>query len=220
MTPLPNLDEVRSYFEKRLQEYGASPRGVDWNSAESQNTRFDQLLKVIEGDEPFSLLDYGCGYGALAGYLAAKGIRAGYFGYDIVEISVETARKLCEGKPGCLFSSDKAGLPVCDYTVSSGIFNYRGTRSFDSWTELLLSTLDEFDRLSRRGFACNFLTSYSDADEMQADLYYADPLLLFDHCKRYYSKNVALLHDYRLYDFTIIVRKDSGTVPSHRLGTS
>jgi hypothetical protein len=43
---------------------------------------------------------------------------------------------------------------------------------------------------------------------MRDDLYYADPLFLFDYCKRNFAKNVALLHDYRIYDFTIIVRKD------------
>jgi len=43
---------------------------------------------------------------------------------------------------------------------------------------------------------------------MRPDLYYADPLFLFDFCKQNFSKNVALLHDYRLYDFTLIVRKD------------
>lgn len=30
---------------------------------------------------------------------------------------------------------------------------------------------------------------------------------LFDLCKRRYSKNVALLHDYGLYEFTILIRK-------------
>jgi hypothetical protein len=30
---------------------------------------------------------------------------------------------------------------------------------------------------------------------------------LFDLCKRRYSRNVALLHDYEIYEFTILVRK-------------
>jgi hypothetical protein len=67
--------------------------------------------------------------------------------------------------------------------------------------------LDNIDRLSRRGFSSNFLTKYSDEDKMRNDLYYADPLFLFDYCKRKFSRNVALLHDYGLYDFTILVRK-------------
>ena len=37
---------------------------------------------------------------------------------------------------------------------------------------------------------------------MRADLYYADPRAFFDLCKRHYSKQVALLHDYGLYEFT------------------
>ncbi|MBC7939785.1 MAG: class I SAM-dependent methyltransferase, partial [Chitinophagaceae bacterium] len=38
--------------------------------------------------------------------------------------------------------------------------------------------------------------------------YYPDPLDLFDVCKRRFSRNVALLHDYGLYAFTILVRKE------------
>jgi hypothetical protein len=51
------------------------------------------------------------------------------------------------------------------------------------------------------------LTKYSDKEYMKEYLYYADPLYLFDYCKKHFSKNVALLHDYNLYEFSIIVRK-------------
>jgi hypothetical protein len=33
-------------------------------------------------------------------------------------------------------------------------------------------------------------------------------MVIFDICKRKFSRNVALLHDYGLYEFTILVRKD------------
>ncbi|MBN2117711.1 MAG: class I SAM-dependent methyltransferase [Anaerolineales bacterium] len=207
MSKIPNLEHVKSYFDKRIQEHGASPRGSDWNSETSQNLRFDQLLQVVES-QTFSLLDYGCGYGALADYLVAKGLDADYYGYDILESAIETARQAHAGKLKRVFFTDKAQLPACDYTVASGIFNFRGEQSFEDWTEYVLGVLGEFDRLSRRGFSSNFLTKYSDADKMRPDLYYADPMVLFDYCKRKFSKNVALLHDYRLYDFTLIVRKD------------
>lgn len=202
-----HLDAIKSYFSKRIQEYGASPCGVGWNSDASQNTRFDQLLKVIEGNKPFSLLDYGCGYGALADYLLRRGFEVDYYGFDIVETAVDLARKANTGKPHRKFITSKGELPVCDYTVASGIFNVRDSQPFEAWTDNVIRTLHEFNELSRRGFASNFLTKYSDADRMRADLYYADPCFLFDYCKRNFSKNVALLHDYQLYDFTILVRK-------------
>ncbi len=80
---------------------------------------------------------------------------------------------------------------------------------YNDWTEFVVNSLAEMNRLSKRGFSANFLTKYSDADRMRPDLYYADPSFLFDYCKIHFSKNVALLHDYNLYDFTIIVRKES-----------
>lgn len=203
----PNLDHVKSYFDKRIRQHGASPRGSDWNSETSQNIRFDQLLKVVES-RTVSLLDYGCGYGALADYLVTQGFDADYYGYDILESAIQTARQAHQGKPRRTFFTDKSKLPVCDYTVASGIFNFRGGQSFEEWTEYVLGVLHEFDQLSRRGFSSNFLTKYSDADKMRADLYYADPLFLFDYCKQTFSRNVALLHDYRLYDFTLLIRKD------------
>jgi SAM-dependent methyltransferase len=207
MPNLPDLDHVKSYFDKRIQEHGASPRGSDWNSETSQNIRFDQLLKVVE-TQSFSILDYGCGYGALADYLVTKGFDAEYYGYDILESAIETARQAHQSKSRRIFFTDKSQLPVCDYTVASGIFNFRGEQSLDDWTEYVIGVLNEFNQRSSRGFSSNFLTKYSDAEKMRAELYYADPLFLFDYCKRNFSKNVALLHDYRLYDFTLIIRKD------------
>src|SRR5512143_477164 len=93
MSKIPNLDQVKSYFDQRIQAHGASPRGSDWNSETSQNIRFEQLLKVVEV-QSFSLLDYGCGYGALADYLAAKEYDVDYYGYDILESAIETAHQV------------------------------------------------------------------------------------------------------------------------------
>ena len=70
-----------------------------------------------------------------------------------------------------------------------------------------LETLDHYERNQLSGFRLRFLTIYSDSDKMRDYLYYADPGVLFDLCKRRYSRNVALLHDYGLYEFTILVRK-------------
>jgi putative ABC transport system permease protein len=75
------------------------------------------------------------------------------------------------------------------------------------WRAYVNETIDRLAELSLRGFAFNCLTSYADADRMRPDLFYADPCELFDRCKRRYARNVALMHDYDLYEFTILVRK-------------
>ncbi|VFR43012.1 SAM (And some other nucleotide) binding motif [plant metagenome] len=96
---------------------------------------------------------------------------------------------------------------IADYGVASGVFNVRQHRSEVEWRGYLLDTLDTLDRTSRRGFSFNCLTCYSDEDRKRDYLYYADPLFIFDFCKRRYSRQIALLHDYGLYEFTVLVRK-------------
>ncbi len=207
MTDVPDLERVKNYFDERLRAHGASPRGADWNSESAQCVRFDQLLKLMEGRK-FSILDYGCGYGALADYLTDKGYETEYFGFDILESAIKLACQSHDGKPGQVYLFESEKLVEVDYTVASGTFNMRGELSTKDWTDYVVSILQQFNSLSRKGFASNFLTMYSDKDRMRPDLYYADPCFLFDYCKRSFSKNVAVLHDYHLYDFTLIVRKD------------
>ena len=83
---------------------GATARGVDWNSETAQELRFSQLIKVIDPERPFSLLDYGCGYGALAAYLLRLGYPLEYYaGYDILESILIKAREGVANQPGWLF---------------------------------------------------------------------------------------------------------------------
>jgi SAM-dependent methyltransferase len=201
------LRSVCNYYTKKVEEHGPTPRGVDWNSRESQELRFQQLMNVIESVAPFSLNDYGCGYGALSAYLRQAGYDCAYHGFDVSESMVDIAGRLDAG-PTSHFTSRASELAVADYTVASGIFNVKLNTSINDWTVYVLETLDRIDSLSTRGFAFNVLTKYSDGDRMRPDLYYADPCFLFDYCKRKYSRRVALLHDYRLYEFTLVVRKE------------
>jgi hypothetical protein len=98
-------------------------------------------------------------------------------------------------------------LQMADYSVTSGIFNLKPECSEAEWLSHILKTIEVMNRNSLKGFAFNMLTKYSDKEYMRKDLYYADPCFFFDYCKRNFSRNVALLHDYEEYDFTILVRK-------------
>lgn len=208
MTSLPpNDSSIRAYFENRLSTHGSTPRGADWNSPEAQETRFAQLIKLCPTGEQFSILDYGSGYGALADYLERTGYTFEYTGFDLLETMVMQGLKAHAAFAHIHFTSDGTNLPEVDYTVASGIFNIRLDASDAEWSTYVLDTLQHFNQLSRKGFAFNMLTSYSDAEYKRPDLYYGDPCFYFDFCKRNFALNVALLHDYQLYDFTILVRK-------------
>ena len=203
-----DLAGIGRYYSEKLQAHGASPQGVDWNSRESQRLRFGELLRICEGRQDFSLNDIGCGYGALADHLLELGQRCDYLGVDISAPMIAKAEELHRGRARCRFLAGERADRSADYSVASGIFNVKLAAPDAAWREHVLRTLDGLDAASRRGFAFNCLTKYSDAERMRDDLYYADPGELFDHCKRRFSRNVALLHDYGLYEFTLLVRKD------------
>jgi SAM-dependent methyltransferase len=162
------------------------------------------LLRVADREPGrFSVNDFGCGYGALVAFLGARGLDVDYRGFDLSESMLEHARREHEG---ATFVGSGDELTPADYTVASGIFNVKLDVPVEAWREYVLGTIETIAGLSRKGFAFNMLTSYSDADRMRDDLYYGDPRFFFDLCKREYSRHVALLHDYGLYEFTMIVR--------------
>ena len=209
-----SIDETQKkldqYFTEKLETYGATAKGVDYNGEQAQAIRFAELVRVIDPSRPFTVTDYGCGYGAMFDFLSARGWQFEYYGVDLIEKMVIAGRETHKHYPNAHFTTDEKELPVADYLVAAGIFNIKLECPYDEWQEMVTDTLPRMNALCSRGFSFNMLTKYSDADRMagRPDLFYGDPLFFFDFCKRNFSRNVALLHDYGLYDFTIIVRKD------------
>lgn len=198
--------DLARFHSEKLAEFGVNAKGAGWNGEPAQAVRFEQLAKVIRHESGFSLNDLGCGYGALLDYLRPRFGAFDYAGYDVSDAMVAAARARHDGDDRARFMLSSEMQPA-DYCIASGIFSLPVGRSDEEWLAYVESVLDALDRNSRHGFAFNSLTIYSDADKMREDLFYADPCVLFDLCKRRYSRNVALLHDYELYDFTILVRK-------------
>jgi len=196
---------VEKYYTSKILAHGVSPAGVDWNSEASQLTRFEQLIKVINEKSTFGILDYGCGYGALLKYLQTLYPEFEYTGFDISkEMLLKAAEKHKDGNPKWINTLDRE---ICHYSIASGIFNVMLNHQ-DGWKEYVEDTLIDMFNRSTKGFSFNMLTKYSDHEYMKSHLFYADPAYYFDYCKRHFSKYIALLHDYPLFEFTIIVKKE------------
>lgn len=196
---------LASYYTRAIEAHGATPRGVDWNGADGQLRRFEQFERLYEDGTAFSVIDQGCGYGAYFDYLRERHRDFRYLGLDISDKMISEARARVSSA-SARFAVATGNSETADFTVASGIFNVRGDEPDEDWLAYILDTVDGMASKSRRGFAFNCLTLHSDREFMRPKLYYADPVQLFDHCRRRYARNVALLHDYGLYEFTILVR--------------
>lgn len=207
MTPDTLRDQARTYYEAKLRAHGATPAGMDWNSQASQELRFRQLARLWEDEPQAGIVDYGCGYAALATYLRGRGHHGPYVGFDVSAEMIRAADGHVTSLGECRVTSQRAELMASDYAVASGVLNVKQQAGDAEWASYVREIIADLAALGGRGFAFNALTLYSDADKRRPDLYYADPLELFDHCKRTYSRFVTLLHDYPLYEFTILVRR-------------
>jgi SAM-dependent methyltransferase len=201
-------EDVARYYAAKLAAHGPTPRGVDWNSGESQELRFTHLLTLC-GDRGASILDYGCGYGALAARLRRDGHVGEYVGFDVSREMVNAARAANQNLPRCRFTANPTELAPAGYTLASGIFNVRLSFTTDMWEGHILKTLETMAQFSTEGFAFNMLTRYADEDRMRPDLYYADPGAWLTYCLDRFSRHAILMHDSELYEFTILVRLDS-----------
>jgi len=204
------LKTYKAYFTEKLETHGAAPKGVDYNGFEAQEIRFEQLIKVINPSAAFSVMDYGCGYGAMFDFLQKKHWQFTYQGFDMIEKMAIAGKEAHKDFSNARFFHSESDLTIADYLVAGSIFNNKFEADNDEWQNMVLATLRCMNGLCSKGFAFNMLTKYSDEDRMsqRPDLFFGDSLFFFDFCKRNFSRNVALLHDYGLYDFTILVRKD------------
>jgi SAM-dependent methyltransferase len=116
--------DVGRYYAGKLRRFGPSPLGVDWSCQPTQDLRFIQLLKLCGFDNPASLNDFGCGYGALFGFMQRRfpHNHVDYLGIDLSPQMIRAARKLWH-PTSARFHNGTESPRLADYTVASGIFN-------------------------------------------------------------------------------------------------
>jgi SAM-dependent methyltransferase len=199
-----DLTGLTRLYEESLAKHGVKPLAVGWRDEESHTLRLQKLAEVIDRSTlPVSINDLGCGYGAFYEFLVHYDITVNHFrGYDISEQMLKQARTTV---PDGEFIAGSLVDKPADYSVACGIFNVRLKENDATWLAHIEHTLDNMNHFSRRGFAFNLLTSYVEWKEPH--LFYGDPAYFFDLCKRRFSRKVALLHDYPLWEWTMIVRK-------------
>ncbi len=114
----------KKFYTLSLKKYGRTARGLQWNSKNSQQVRFRQLLKFLpERMEQYKVVDAGCGFADLYYYLLQSGQQPlEYIGLDSMDAMVAEAQK----RTSCqILHCDilKDGLIESDFYLCSGAMN-------------------------------------------------------------------------------------------------
>jgi Methyltransferase domain len=198
---------VAGYYSRAVSRHGATHCGVDWSSRRSQELRFDTLLEGIDWSTKPTLLDYGCGWGALAGHLDRLGVECRYVGYDIAQRMIDVARVTCGEWVDRRFTADPRELEPADHVVASGLFNVKLDIPRGAWSRYVYETIADLGALTRRRLAFNMLPPVSSPELQREDLHYADPDVVVRYSAAAVGGTVALREDYGLWEFTVIVSR-------------
>lgn len=202
---------VSRYYDEAISAFGPSAKGVDWKDDESHRLRHRQFLRLVADHPQASLLDLGCGYGDFLTVLREAGHKGRYTGCDVSMKMIDAALALHGEGPDrdWIVSAEPAGL--YDFAIASGIMNVRRGANPEQWAGYVEDTIGRLAASSRLGFGFNMLTLNSDPERRRADLHYADPVEMLATCIKRFGRSVALLQDYGLWEFTVLVRHSSQT---------
>src|SRR5262245_40114278 len=140
MTMKEAPSQLKHYFAEKLKEYGPTARGVDWNSERRQEICFRQLVRILEnphGSQPEAvptILDYGCGYGALARWLVQAGIPfSRYQGFDFTPSMIGQARHLFGALKNVEFTDLDTEVAPADFVIASGLLGLKLDAKLLEW---------------------------------------------------------------------------------------
>lgn len=196
------LIDTEAFYRNLYRKHGDSPQTVAWSDERSQEERFQVLMEVaggVKGCEGKRILDFGCGTGALAGFLAKRHINTkSYTGVDMMNDFLSCAaikypqHRFCKKK--AIEESERF-----DYIFISGTFNLLLNDDSTSWNEtFLFGTLRWCLEHCTDAIAFNLLSTYVDFQEPH--LWYKAPDEVVRHIKSEFGNKTrfTLINDYVL----------------------
>ncbi len=209
MKPVDRNEYVARY-ERRLQEHGYSPQALGWGEQGRQDVRFAVLAQHALRRPGSSVLDVGCGFADLYGFLRARGWQGRYTGIDLVPGLLDVARMRhpdIELQELDLHDAP-ARLAPHDFVLASGIFNavLKGESNHDH-IRASLSTMLELATVA----ACaDFLSTYVDFEHDGA--WHTDPGWAIT-TGRTLTRRLTLVGDYMPYEFALFLYRDDSISP-------
>jgi SAM-dependent methyltransferase len=182
--------KLENHYRSLLFNHADSAESAQYSSRESQERRFEILAQIADL-KGANILDFGCGSGHLASYLASKNLMFSYTGVDVVEEFFEIARKKApaDSRFGLLedFKHEKF-----HYVFISGVFNNRRRDNRKFYRE----TLKKLFGMCTKGIAFNLMSTY--VDYKDPGLFYESPERAFSFVKQELTPFVCLRHDYEV----------------------
>lgn len=172
-----DLEHVSNYYSDRINQFGPTSSGVDWNGKEGQLARFarfESLFERVPG--ALSVIDYGCGYGELHRFLSSRYEVASYVGVDVAPAMLEAARNALGDAAAVHLSDDLDSVKPAQCVVASDTYNVKLTADARNWVVYVFDDLKVLWERVTLGMAVNFLLGLLEREKEQRNFLNASPL--------------------------------------------
>lgn len=149
-------EAVRAFYEPLVAAHRPDDAArVGWSSGQTQRRRFERLVALTDISRTDSVLDLGCGTGALVAFLRSTQAPACYLGIDLMADNVLQAQNEFATVDWASFRSEHPwnAIPKTDIVVASGVFALPSPR----WHEVVQTTLRRMLEIAGRMVVVNFL---------------------------------------------------------------
>jgi SAM-dependent methyltransferase len=188
-------------YSSRYRKMGYDVKTLGWGTRDQQHARFDQVLKGNVDLQNKVLLDIGCGFGDLAGYLMQANVQfKQYKGWDLNLDLVSEAKKLWSRIPTVTFDVQniaelETAEPIADVGIMLGLLNLNLQNEFDNYQYAEKLVTNAFKAV-RECLIVDFLSADLTGSYPKEDFvfYYQPPKIL--ELALSLSHNVQLKHDY------------------------
>ncbi len=215
--------QSRSQFFYSIILRSANKHLLGWESEKTQAKRFRIFVEEIptlipdayaSTSRPFSLLDAGCGYGALYAYLKQHKLACKYTGMDYAEECVNHARSVYGGEVAFLKANlfepthEVQNWGMHDVCFISGVLNLNiDTIMYAGAThEVMLFVIQKLLSISRYGVIFNVLHVKSPTKDNT--FFYHDPRHISHFFKSSGIRVLRIRDEYLPNDMTLILKRN------------
>lgn len=191
-------DKIRlvRFYNQLIAQYGLqSPKAVGWNDDHSRKFRYEILCRVGNLDKR-SVLDIGCGFGDLYGYIKDQRKDAGYKGIDINLVMIDEARQKYPDADFELADFGEFPNEKFDFVLSSGALSFK----IAGHKKIYFEYIRKMYELSRVAAAFNMLNCGHHIDDENFAAY--SPSEIEEFCGSFANK-VRVKKNYMWQDFTV-----------------
>lgn len=192
--------KTKARYDERLVKFGYQPKTLGWLKGR-QGIRFSVLTSIGVMNNS-SILDVGCGFGDLYGFLKYKKLKTRYLGLELNPNLIKYGKERYPRAHFKTFDIEKNLITGrYDWGIISGLFNFKRADSYQ-FIELVL---EKVFKACRSGIAADFMTTYVDFKNKEAN--YVEPEKIMKICKKI-TPRLTIRQDYMPFEFCVYLYKN------------